>query len=271
MAPDVEFRKDLYRGTAAYYDRYRKPYPGALLDDLIRRTGVTSSGRLLDLACGTGQVSLPLARRFASVVAVDQERESVEYASAKATRLGIGNVTWVAGSAETADLDGRFELITVGNAFHRLRRDAVASRMRSWLTPGGGVALVWGDMPWVGGTSWQAELLQLFIDWVDRMHVADRVPAGFEKAMEQDPHESVLRRAGFDYLGKFEFPIEQLWSLEELTGHMYSTSLLNRAVLEERSREFEADLARRLLEVEPTGRFIGPACYAYELAVAPAR
>ena len=271
MAPDIEFRKDLYRGTAAYYDRYRKPYPDALLDDLIHRVGLPSTGRLLDLACGTGQISLPLARRFASVVAVDQERGSIEYASAKAARLGIGNVTWVAGSAESVDLDGRFELITVGNAFHRLRRDAVASRMRSWLTTGGGVALVWGDMPWVGRTAWQTELLQLFIDWVARMDVADRVPAGFEEAMERDPHASVLRRAGLDYLGTFEFPVEQSWSLEQLTGHMYSTSLLNRSVLGERSEEFEEDLARRLLEVEPTGRFIGPACYAYELAVAPAR
>ena len=271
MAPDIEFRKDLYAGTAAYYDRYRKPYPDALFDDLVGRAGVSSTGRLLDLACGTGQISLPLARRFASVVAVDQERESVEYANAKSSRLGIGNVTWVAGSAETVDLDGLFELITVGNAFHRLRRDTVAARMRSWLTPGGAVALVWGDMPWVGGTGWQTELLQLFIDWVARMDVADRVPAGFEETMEQDPHEAVLRRAGFDYLGRFEFPVEQSWSIEELTGHMYSTSLLNRVVLGEHAGEFEDDLARRLLAVEPTGRFIGPACYAYELAVAPAK
>ena len=59
--------------------------------------------------------------------------------------------------------------------------------------------------------------------------------------------------------------------LEELTGYMYSTSLLNRAVLRDRSAEFERDLAGRLLKVEPAGQFSGPASYAYELAVAPAR
>ena len=271
MTPEIEFRPDLYRGTAAYYDRYRKPYPDVLFEDLLRRAGTPPAGRLLDLACGTGQISLPLAGRFASVVAVDQEPESVEYGRAKSSRLGIGNVLWVAGSAETVDLEGRFELITVGNAFQRLRRDAVASRMTSWVAPGGGVALLWGDMPWVGGTGWQKELLQLFVDWVARMDVADRVPPGFEEVMKRDPHESVLRRAGFEYVGKFEFRVEQSWSLEELTGYMYSTSLLNRAVLGDRSAEFEEDLAGRLLKVEPTGRFSGPASYAYELAVAPAR
>lgn len=271
MSPDIEFRTDLYRGTAAYYDKYRRSYPDALFEDLLRRAGTPQGGRLLDLACGTGQISLPLAGRFASVVAVDQEPESVEYGRAKSSRLGIGNVTWIAGSAETVDLEDPFDLITVGNAFQRLRRDVVASRMTSWLAPGGGVALIWGDMPWVGGTGWQKELLQLFVDWVERMGVADRVPSGFEEAMKHYPHESVLRRAGFDYLGKFEFLVEESWSLEELTGYMYSTSLLNRDVLRDRHAEFEQDLAGRLLEVEPTGRFSGPASYAYELAVAPAR
>ncbi|HET6915681.1 MAG TPA: hypothetical protein VFH56_06275, partial [Acidimicrobiales bacterium] len=76
---------------------------------------------------------------------------------------------------------------------------------------------------------------------------------------------------GFHYVGKFEFVVEQSWSLEELTGYMYSTSLLNRAVLRDRSAEFERDLAGRLLKVEPAGQFSGPASYAYELAVAPAR
>lgn len=271
MTPDIEFRPDLYRGTAVYYDRYRKPYPDALFEDLLRRTHTPQGGRLLDLACGTGQISLPLAGRFASVVAVDQEPEAVEYGRGKSSRLGIGNVTWIAGSAETVDLEGPFDLITVGNAFQRLRRDLVASRMRSWLAPGGAAALLWGDMPWVGGTGWQKELLQLFIDWVERTGVADRVPSGFEEAMKHDPHESLLRRAGFHYVGKFEFVVEQSWSLEELTGYMYSTSLLNRAVLRDRSAEFERDLAGRLLKVEPAGQFSGPASYAYELAVAPAR
>jgi len=47
--------------------------------------------------------------------------------------------------------------------------------------------------------------------------------------------------------------------------------LLNRAVLRERCREFEEDLSGRLLDVVPAGQFTGPASYAYELAVVPAR
>ncbi len=62
MEPELVFRTDLYRGTASFYDRYRPPYPDALLEELTRRSGVSGTGRLLDIACGTGQISLPLAR-----------------------------------------------------------------------------------------------------------------------------------------------------------------------------------------------------------------
>jgi SAM-dependent methyltransferase len=57
----LEFRRDLFRGTAGYYDRFRAPYPQALIDDLAGRPGPGAgpggAGRLLDLACGTGQLS----------------------------------------------------------------------------------------------------------------------------------------------------------------------------------------------------------------------
>ena len=57
MDDEVRFAPDLYRGSAGYYDRYRLPYPEAMITDLIRRAGVSGRGRLLDLACGTGQLA----------------------------------------------------------------------------------------------------------------------------------------------------------------------------------------------------------------------
>lgn len=265
-AAELRFRTDLYRGTAPFYDRYRPPYPKELFDDLLGR--VAGRGRLLDLACGTGQMGIPLAAYFGSVVAVDQEPETVAFGRSKASALGIDNVEWIAGSAETVELDGQFDLITVGTAFHRLERRVVAERMMSWLVKGGAVAVTWSNMPWEGQLDWQKVLLDLFIDWVGRMGVAERVPAGFEQTMELDPHEKVLRRAGFDYLGRFEFTATNMWTVEELAGFIYSTSLLNRHVLGDRAGELARDLAERLLALEPSGRFREQASYAYELAVA---
>jgi SAM-dependent methyltransferase len=107
---------------------------------------VSGTGSLLDLACGTGQIALPLANRFAEVVAVDQEEEMVAYGRAKAEAAGMANIRWVTASAETAGLEGPFDLVAIGNAFHRLKRQVVAEWVLSWLRPGGGIALLWGDI-----------------------------------------------------------------------------------------------------------------------------
>jgi len=69
------FRADLYRGTAQFYDRFRPPYPDTLFADLRARLPVTGRGRLLALACGTGQVAVPLAPHFVQPLADTPARE----------------------------------------------------------------------------------------------------------------------------------------------------------------------------------------------------
>jgi ubiquinone/menaquinone biosynthesis C-methylase UbiE len=266
VTSEPRFRTDLFRGTAAYYERYRSPYPDALFDDLRRRLPVSGRGRLLDLACGTGQIGLPLAGHFAEVVCVDQEPEMVGVGRAKAEASGIGNIRWHVGIAETVVLDQPFELITVGNAFQRLDRKRVASRMLEWLQPGGGVALLWGDSPWRGKQPWQKAMDDLLGRWMARLGATDRVPSGWEAAMLAEPHHQVLRDAGFVYVGKFEFQTNQAWTVESLIGFVYSTSFLNRHALGDQATAFELDLTESLSRLGVDDSVSQPACYAYELA-----
>src|SRR5579864_2506562 len=117
---EVRFAADLYRGTAAAYERYRLRYPAVMIADLARSAQVSGRGRLLDLACGTGQLAFPLRHWFAEVWAVDQEADMVEVARAKAATAEAPNVRLVVSSAETLGAQPEyFELAVIGNAFHR--------------------------------------------------------------------------------------------------------------------------------------------------------
>ena len=87
--------------------------------------------------------------------------------------------------------------------------------------------------------------------------------------MDEDPHEQVLRRAGFQYVGGFDFSVEQTWTVETLTGFVYSTSFLNTDALGDKLRTFERALADRLLSCEPDGTFRELANYSYQLARKP--
>jgi hypothetical protein len=98
------------------------------------------------------------------------------------------------------------------------------------------------------------------------MRARDRVPAGWQEAIDRDPHAEVLRRAGLVYEGEWTFPAELHWTVESLVGLTYSTSFLSRAVLGDRAADFERDLRNRLLACRPGGRFDHELPFGYELA-----
>jgi len=271
MADEVRFAADLFRGSAGYYDWYRLPYPEAMLNDLVLRAGVSQHGRLLDLACGTGQLAFPLRRWFAEVWAVDQEPDMVELVRAKATAAGAGEVRAIVSSAETLRAEPEyFELAVVGNAFHRLDRDVTAGRVLGWLEPGGHLALCWSSQPWSGQGDWQRALAAFLDRWMTALGAEGRIPAGWDLARQRRPDLQVLSDAGFEVAGSHEFAIGHRWSLPELAGLIRSTSFLPAAVLGDQGAAFDADLAATLGPYGDAGAFSETVSFNYELARRPA-
>jgi hypothetical protein len=189
----------------------------------------------------------------------------------KADRLGVTNIRWIVRAAEELHLDPiAFDLIAIGNAFHRLPRRLVAQETFEWLVPGGCLTLLWTDTPWVGQSDWQNVTTEAIRTWMTRAGTTDRIPANLDRSLEEDPHEVVMGDAGFEIVGKFEFAVTHQWTVETLTGFLFSTSFLSRAALGDHARQFETDLRARLLAVEPSGTFDQSLSFAYHLARRPA-
>jgi SAM-dependent methyltransferase len=262
-----DFRRDLYAGTAGDYDRYRVGYAPALIDDLRVRAALTGAGRLLDLACGTGQITFAMRSMFAEVWAVDQERETVAFAEAKDTS---GSVRWICEQVERLDAPtGHFELIAIGNAFHRLPRHLVAGRAFRWLRPGGFIALLWYTPPWRGASDWQVTMASIIDAWMTSAGTTDRIPSGWEDDMAEHPNLEILGDAGFDIVGSFAFPTPHRWTVETLTGFAFSTSTMSRRALGDHAAVFATDLQERLLECEPDGTFDADIDFGYDLLRRP--
>jgi SAM-dependent methyltransferase len=270
MGDDVSFRPDLYGGSADDYERYRPAYPPQLLGWLVEEAGVSGHGRLLDLACGTGQVAFGLCGHFEQVWAVDQEPDMTRVGQAKAEQTGIVNIEWMTCAAEDlVAAAGTFELITVGNAFHRLPRRLLATKAFGWLCPGGFLALLWGGSPWQEGEIWQQAVSATCEHWKDAVGARDRVPASWEQERSAQPDVEVLREAGFEAVRRLTAPVTLEWTLASLVGYLYSTSVLPRTVLGHRSHEFEEDLRRRLAEVAGTGPYRQETDFACDLLRRP--
>ena len=247
---DPAFRADLFRGTAESYDAYRPPYPPELIGDLTARIGADGTGRALDLACGTGQVAFALRGCFAEVWAADQEPGMI----AVATRKAAGDSGFIFRTAPVEELGappGAFDLVTIGNAFHRLPRDVAAANIRRWLRPGGHLALLWGNGPAAGDAPWQQALRDVMRRWQDRNGADERIPPGYDAARRARPDRDVLAAAGFDVIAEIEISGRHAWTLDSIAGYVASTSVLSAAALGEDIDVFDADLRDALRSCQP--------------------
>jgi SAM-dependent methyltransferase len=55
--------RETFDEDAERYERARPGYPAELLDDLAALTGLRAGDRVLEIGPGTGQATVPLARR----------------------------------------------------------------------------------------------------------------------------------------------------------------------------------------------------------------
>lgn len=98
-------------------------------------------GPVLELACGTGSLAIPIAREGFEVTGLDSAPGMLEVARAKSARDGCG-VEWVEADMRTFALGRRFDLVLLsGNAIcHLLDRRSVEdclARVREHLTADG--------------------------------------------------------------------------------------------------------------------------------------
>jgi SAM-dependent methyltransferase len=247
VAPN--FPSAAFAGTAGYYVRYRLPYPAGFLADLLRRSDVTGNGQLLDLACGPGRLALPLASSFKEVWAVDLEQEMIAAGQLEAARRGVRTIRWSVGRAEDLSLSpASMELITIGEAFHRLDQRLVASRALQWLKPGCCIATLGCFSILSQGEPWQRVVMDVVRHWTSRGAPEPRRPG-----VGPDHDGRVLRDCGFVEVASYPFVERQDWTIESIVGYLYSTSLCSKAVLGGNVDSFEAALRTALLEHDPSG------------------
>lgn len=250
----ANFAADAYAGTASYYVRYRLPYPEKLLRGLLDRAGITGEGRLLDLACGPGRLAFALASSFREIWAIDLEPEMIETARKEAARRPAGEIKWMVGRVEGLEAPpSSFELVTMGEAFHRLDQQVVAEKVFQWLQPGGHVATL-GCFSILSGTEpWQRIVVATVNRWTGRpSRDADgSPPRNYGGGPDHD--ERVLREQGFADVASHLLVEAHDWTIEAIIGYLYSTSVCSRNLLGSRADAFEADLRAALLSLEPGG------------------
>lgn len=149
MMDEWQWDETLFQGSAPYYVQGRLPYAPMLAERLREALGLDGTGRLLDVGCGPGILTLPLAHLFEEAVGVDPDPGMLLEGARRAELAGITNIQWVEARAEALPLGlGTFRIATFAQSFHWMDQPLVAGIIAGMLEEGGAFVHVWnGNEP----------------------------------------------------------------------------------------------------------------------------
>lgn len=224
-----------FSGHSREYAEYRPSYPPALVDQLARL--VPQSGTVWEAGCGSGQLSLPLASRFARVIATDVSAEQIAQAPAHPA------IEYRLASAESSGLpDGTIDLSIAAQAAHWFDLAGYYGEVRRVSKPDAIVALITYGMTRID-------------DPIDRI-----VHRFYSETV--GPYWSPERRHVEDGYRSLPFPFEEIempslemeaeWGPEELAGYVETWSA-TRALLRAEGPEKIAAFREALREAWSAG------------------
>jgi SAM-dependent methyltransferase len=151
----------LFGTVADLYDDMRPDYPDGMYDAIEAVTGPFDRQVVLDLAAGTGLQNRALARRGATLVALDPDIGMLRRLRARSS-----GVPAVVGRGEAIPLrDGTFDLVVCATAWHWLHTGDALEAIQRVLRPGGHLALWWANNRWGDGIDWEDAQSAVFDRW----------------------------------------------------------------------------------------------------------
>jgi SAM-dependent methyltransferase len=135
------FQRMLFDGVAELYQACRPGYPGHLVEFVVATAGLDASSTVLEVGCGTGQLTERLAGFSFALTAIDIGPSMIA-----AARIGSLAVSFQVCSFENlAAADASVDLVISSAAFHWVDPEVRFAKSARLLRPGGWLALLGVD------------------------------------------------------------------------------------------------------------------------------
>jgi len=168
---------------AERYDRARPRYPDVLLDDLCELAQLDAGSRVIEIGCGTGQATVPLARRGMTIVAVELGANLA--AVARRNLVSYPNVDVVVGAFEDWRLpDEPFDAVVAFTAFRWLDAERALPKIATALRPGGALIIVNTEHVAGGTAPFFVDVQDCYVRW----------DPDVEEGIRLEPAEAVAAR-----------------------------------------------------------------------------
>lgn len=217
--------------------RYRPPYPDAVFRKLLAIAPRTE--HLLDIGCGPGKITRPLAASFTTVTAIDPSEHMIALGRSLPGG-GAENIRWIEGFAEDFPADGRrFGLTVAAASIHWMDHGRLFPHLLANAAPGHVMVVVSGDDPFE--PPWQSDWHLFLGKWVPELIGQ---PFDHDKRSEgMRSYQSYLDLHGSEHVVS-EHPFEQ--SVEDFVSCQHSRDTFAPSKLGGRIAAFDAELSELL-------------------------
>jgi SAM-dependent methyltransferase len=131
----------VFNEIAGEYDRHRPTYPDALIDQACQVSGIGPGDPVLEIGCGTGQLTRSLLARGLRVTAAEPGDQLI--ARARDHLHGAGGVQFINARLEDASLPpAHYRAVFSASAIHWIDPDVSWRKTADALVDGGTLALV---------------------------------------------------------------------------------------------------------------------------------
>ena len=224
--------------TASDYSTYRQGFPEDLYE-LLTELGVRFSGaKAVDLGTGTGTLARGMARRGASVTAIDPSSAMTHEAARLDMEWGV-STHYLNTSAEKTGLEsGSFDLVTSGQSWWWFEHDPALAEAQRILRPGGILAICSFD--WIPEPGNVVELTERLI----KQHNPAWSMGGGDG---QHPEFLVdLKAGGFERTRSDSRRVNTVYSKTALRGRIRASAGIGASLEPVEVAAFDAELARAL-------------------------
>ncbi len=134
--------RTIFNQSARDYDQVRPGYPEELIADAISISGIPEGGRVLEIGCGTGQATIPFAKRGYSMLCLDIGKDLVALARENCgayPKVDIHNLSF----EDWNPKGSLFDLVISATAFHWIPAEIGYPKATQVLKTGGYIAFFW--------------------------------------------------------------------------------------------------------------------------------
>ena len=248
----TDYRVRLRATFDSVADRYaaaRPEYPVALFDDLVALSGLQPGARLLELGCGPGTATRPLAERGFTIHAL--ELGAALAAAARHVLATYPAVTVEQAAFEAWDSPGStFDLVYAATSWHWIDPAVRYPRAAALLRPGGALAFWSAGHAFPNGFDPFFTEIQQVYDEIGEQHPGPWPPAPPGQVPTHE--EEIVASGRFTVVGVRRYVWERRYTADEYVALLDTFS--GHRTMPEAGRQHLYCEIRRRLAARPDGR-----------------